>query len=566
MNEFLKQLLLLSLSGSLLFLLLLLFKRLYKDRLSKRWQYYIFLTVTLRFLLPFAPDAALASVLLQSPPFHAVRFIQSQKNSQLSVSKGILHFEQQIGSADTQPSTQRQTDSGDTQASARQSDATVWLFFLWLAVALLLLVKKIAAYCGFLRYIKTAGVAVDEIRLLNLLASCEEASKAKRPAELYYNPHLASPVLAGFFHPCIAIPDKELPEKELSLIFTHELYHYRRRDMFYKWLIQVVVCIHWFNPLVYLLEREVSLACELSCDEAVIRPMSAEEKKAYGDMLLYCSKAALHQKTSASSLTLTEGAKQLKERLGAIMRFQQPTKRTKLTTALLTATVCFGSAVIGAYAMPARPAQALRVWPNGQTQSQADIQADLLPKEVKKVLALKVKGYEDYTLQQFLDYIGEQYEADSSLWNARQKLWKVLDEKVEQCLSEEDASFLHTTLPCTESESTYPKDRAGAIPPDFSVRYELPYAKLNTTVSIEWAVQYEIKDPKLTVGQRDKLILNVKNGMDEFVKSTSETADIAAPGYLKKIRSRLGRLVRENSGFGLEMTVFQCVSDGKSAS
>ncbi|MDE7311691.1 MAG: M56 family metallopeptidase [Eubacterium sp.] len=793
MNEFLKQLFSLSLSGSLLFLLLLLLKKLYKNRLSKCWQYYIFLAAALRFLLPFAPDAALAAALLHTPQLRAVQLMPSQKNGQLSVSDGFQHFGQQTASAGTQPSGHQQDRSAGTQplesTEMQREHFLFFLYFLWLVPALLLLAKKITAYRGFLRYIKTAGTAVDEISLLDLLASCAKACKVKRPVELYYSPLLTSPVMTGFFRPCIAIPKKELPEKELpekelsekelSLIFTHELYHYRRRDMFYKWLIQAVVCIHWFNPLVYLLEKEVNLACELSCDEAVIRSMSSTERKAYGDMLLYCSRAALFQKTSVSSLTLAEGAQQLKERLGAIMRFQQPTKKMKLATISLTAAICFGSAAIGAYTVPARPAHALRVPSNGQAQNQesntqakppgyaaantvnsskyqallalrtssyqnqsvrqfrskaafeldtpegnalleqafkdealrfhrldnedafflcntlmlatgswkkvpleavgverllengglaeldfkaeiklnnpdikvseyeaafrgladtataflnsktdaelsslsvksadslskeatkalkkyaksvnqkgnltlviymchysledtamhspwvgADSDAatgstyDALPEEVKKVLSLKVTGYKDYTLQQFFDYIGEQYEADHSLWKARQQLWKVLDEEAEQNLSKEDAQFLDTTLPCTESESTYERDRVGTISPDFSARYELPYAKHGTTIGFEWAVRYKIKDPELTVGQRDQIILNVKNKMEEFVKSTWETDDIATMGYLKKVRSRLDQLVKENSSSGLEMTVFQCMSDGKSA-
>lgn len=55
MDEFLKTLLSLSLSGTMLFLLVLIPRSLYRERFSRRWQYYIWLVVALRFLLPFAP-------------------------------------------------------------------------------------------------------------------------------------------------------------------------------------------------------------------------------------------------------------------------------------------------------------------------------------------------------------------------------------------------------------------------------------------------------------------------------------------------------------------------------
>ncbi len=72
----------------------------------------------------------------------------------------------------------------------------------------------------------------------------------------------------------------------MSYIFVHELIHYKQRDMFYKWLIQIVVCAHWFNPFVYLLEKEVNKSCELSCDEKVISVLDDKARREYGDTLI----------------------------------------------------------------------------------------------------------------------------------------------------------------------------------------------------------------------------------------------------------------------------------------
>ncbi len=827
MKEFINQLISLSLSGSLLILLLIPLKKLYKNRLSKCWQYYILLAAALRFLVPFAPDAALAASVLQIPQLRTSWPMAAPGSGQ--VQPAGRPFGQQLEPNRLQPLQQpepnglqplQQPEPNGLQPSVQQPEPTALqhansapesvdlppvgqssgsslllipdfgnmsdvLFLFWLVPAIILLVKKIKSYRGFIHCIRTDGAIVDEACIRDLLASCEKACHVKKHAELYCVPHLPSAVLAGFFHPCIAIPDKSLTKQELSLIFTHELYHYRRRDLFYKWLVQAVVCIHWFNPFVYFLEREANHACELSCDEAVIQSLPPEWKKAYGDLLLSCSKAALNQKNAVASLTLARDAKQLKERLGAIMRFQQPTKKTKLAAAALTAGICIVSAVVGAYAAPARPIQAqnqknlqaenqaagqsgtnktapVQAEPGSSASAKVDVSgyqkllalrtgsyqnqtirqfrnqvtdkldtpqgnalleqalkdealhlhrldnedafflrntlmlatgswkkvsleavgverplkngqfaeldfkasiklnnpdikvseyeavyrglantanaylmsktdAELanatnkstskhsdealaalekyaksinrkgnltlkvymccfgpegtaiqplqdqkspeaapddtyeLPKDIKKVLSLKTDGYQHYTLNQFLDYIGQQYEADHSVWKARQRLWTALDEEAAQHLSKEDYQFLTTTLPCTEGESTYPGDRVANIPPDFSGRYTLPYPKHGTQISFEWVVQYEVKDPTITVGERDNLILHVENGMETFIKNTWQTTDIGTMGYLKKIRQHLDQLVKENSVPGLKMKVLQCLSDGKSA-
>ena len=156
--------------------------------------------------------------------------------------------------------------------------------------------------------------------------------------------------MIGFFRPRIVLPVHELEDKELSYIFVHELTHYKQRDMFYKWLIQIVVCAHWFNPFVYLLEKEVNKSCELSCDEKVIAVLDDKARRDYGDTLISFLKSNNLYKSSLASVTLTEGAEQLKERLGAIMKFKKKSKGIIAITAIFSVLVCVCFFVTGAYA------------------------------------------------------------------------------------------------------------------------------------------------------------------------------------------------------------------------
>ena len=121
--------------------------------------------------------------------------------------------------------------------------------------------------------------------------------------------------MIGFFRPSIILPAKELGSKELSYIFAHELIHYKRRDMFYKWLIEIAACVHWFNPFVYLLGKEVNRTCELSCDEAVVLILGDKTKREYGDMLISFVRADNQYKSSLASVTLTDDADNNKEKI-----------------------------------------------------------------------------------------------------------------------------------------------------------------------------------------------------------------------------------------------------------
>ena len=343
MNEFIKILLSLSVSGALLLLLILGLKPLYKNKFSKRWQYYIWIVVALRFLLPFTPDNAIVGSLFE-------KFDTAAITNEIPASPNVP-VPAGTGNNKAEPI---QTNREITTAAMREPfNKYVCLFFIWSALALVLFVRKVTVYQGFIQYIKAGNKEVSDIKILNLLSDCEEKLNIKTRVELSCNPLIASPMLIGFFRPRIILPVGELEDKELSYIFAHELIHYKQRDMFYKWLIQIVVCVHWFNPFVYLLEKEVNKSCELSCDEKVISVLDDTARREYGDTLISFLKSNNLYKSSLASVTLTEGAEQLKERLGAIMNFKSKTKTIRVLTGILTLFILSGAVFIGGYSVSA---------------------------------------------------------------------------------------------------------------------------------------------------------------------------------------------------------------------
>lgn len=335
MVEFMKVLLSLSISGTLLLLLTFLFKTLCKDKFSKRWQYYIWLIVAVRFLLPFTPNTTIVGSLFERMDAEVVNNVSVPDIVEL----------------DHTMETQTNWTSDITPINT-SSDKSTYIFFGWISVAMILFIRKVTIYQGFIRYVKAGNTEISDIEILNLLSDCEETLNIKSIVELYHNPLIASPIMIGFIRPSIVIPTTQTDRKELSYIFTHELIHYKRRDMFYKWFIQAVICIHWFNPFVYLLGKEVNRACELSCDEIAIYPLDDKSQKEYGDTLLSSVKTDKTYRNSLASLTLTEGAEQLQERLGAIMNFTKKPKRVYIISLITVAVLAISSIAIGAYAAP----------------------------------------------------------------------------------------------------------------------------------------------------------------------------------------------------------------------
>lgn len=350
MSEFVKTLLSLSVSGTLLLLLILGLRPLYKNRFSRRWQYYIWIVAALRFLLPFTPDTTLVGGL----------FERLQTTAEAGKDRGTLTGSRPLPiSSNDRKAGQKEIlapvgavpeKTAPAPTKPCRPDAFTCLFFVWALAALALLIRKLLVYQGFLRFIRAENIEVSDPGVRKFLSDCREKLGIKTRVALYRNALIHSPITTGFFRPSIILPEEEPGERELCYVFAHELQHCKQRDMLYKWLIQLVVCVHWFNPLVYLLVKEVNRACELACDETVISVLDERGRREYGDTLLLFSGVGNGIKNTLSSVTLTEGAEQLKERLGAIMRYKKKTKFIAAASLAAALALSAGGIVIGAYA------------------------------------------------------------------------------------------------------------------------------------------------------------------------------------------------------------------------
>ncbi len=351
MNAVLKIFLSMSFSGSLLILALLLGKRFLKDKISRQWQYYIWLVVVLRLLFPFGPEESLLGKTYQAvdQAITQTASFPPQQQSPLITPGGNLAPVVGTGQSNRNMNspTEDLTTAHPFQEVVTLLTDQVWL--IWLAAAVVLLIRKATVYQSFIRYIKAGLTPVSDIEILDRLFITAEQAGIKRPVELCVNPLISSPLLIGFFRPCIVLPNADISKKAFQYIVLHELTHYKRRDMFYKWLVQITACLHWFNPLVHLMSREITKACEFSCDEAVLAKMGSGNAQDYGKTLLDAMAAVGKYKENLGSVTLSENKKLLKERLGAIMKFQKTSRAVKLLTAVLTVCIVLGASFAGVY-------------------------------------------------------------------------------------------------------------------------------------------------------------------------------------------------------------------------
>ncbi len=332
MNMLLDRAVSMSLAGSVLILLLTLLRPLVRERISRRWQYYIWLLVIARLLLPVGGLEAPAKIETAGPA--AAPFLSLPEAEQEDV--------------ETRPPGEAAPEFDDSLKLRTAVRENLWV--VWLAGALALLIRKATAYQSFLRYLRAGWMPVEDPALLDLAARIGAEAGVKRPVELYVNPLAASPMLLGVRKPWMVLPTVELPEEDFRFVVLHELTHCRRRDVLYKWLTQLTVCIHWFNPLVHWMAREVERTGELSCDEAVLRRLDEPGRRAYGDAILRTISAGGGYQAVQPSPTLGAEGKHLKERLETIMKFKKTGRLAAVLAALLAVVLGVTGAAAGIYA------------------------------------------------------------------------------------------------------------------------------------------------------------------------------------------------------------------------
>ena len=163
---------------------------------------------------------------------------------------------------------------------------TAVLLGLWLAGVVISAIRQAVSY-GMLkrRLDRTAGPA-ERADLLDVLDSQRSGLGISRKIPLLISPAADCPMLAGFIRPALYLPDENISAADAAFIFRHELTHCRHGDLWLKLLLTAAQCVHWFNPLVYLIVRFAQEDIELACDDAVVRGQNAAYRRAYGETIL----------------------------------------------------------------------------------------------------------------------------------------------------------------------------------------------------------------------------------------------------------------------------------------
>ena len=298
LQEIFSRVLHMSLTGSYIILFVLLM-RLALRKAPKVFSYVLWAAVLFRLLCPVSVSSAL-SVLNFTPaataqPQGPVTTVEHPVILDIYMGAPILSEEPEAENSDQTPAitpsfpenrvdTAPVPDAVDQQASAEPvRDPLRYAVSIWLLGMGVLFVYNIYAYARLSA--KTAGA----VRLRK---------------NIYLGDHIPTPFVKGLIRPRIYLPST-LAEAERKYIIAHERCHIKRRDPLWKLLGYIALCIHWFNPLVWLAFVVSSKDMEMSCDEAVIGMYGPKIRAEYSASLLRL--ATGHRFVALTPLAFGEG-------------------------------------------------------------------------------------------------------------------------------------------------------------------------------------------------------------------------------------------------------------------
>lgn len=304
--------LVMSLSGSLLLACCLLLERISAKPLSQSAQYMLLKVALFYFAVPLAPLGKFYREIASKLPIRKI----------LEVQNGRIEFKEFVH-----------------EGSSYLNTAYMKILLItgiWLMVCLCILAVKLVRYQRARRKILSVSNCCLEEADLALLKELKARHGIKRQVRLYYCKEVVIPFTIGIFVPAIFMQDtKDAVHKRL--ILEHELVHIKRNDMFVKMLQEFVCCVHWFNPLVYLLKNKINQIAELSCDERVVEDMSDTGRSVYAHLIV----ANMKQGHLPSKIcnALSQDGEAAKERVMVIMRSKKRTRAGKLLAAALVLTL-----------------------------------------------------------------------------------------------------------------------------------------------------------------------------------------------------------------------------------
>ncbi len=285
-----------TLSGGILILLVLLIRVIFLNHLPKTAFIVMWAVVLFRLLVP-------------------VSFVEllSPTGAEATISENVVIAEEAEISSNITTVKETYTFE-DVVATAEASHQANVLRIIWLTGVILCAIILATLYIlNIRRFQRSENLETD------FISSFQSSNKLRRTVTVKLSDKTTTPLTYGIIHPVILLPmGMDLSDqKQLKYVLMHEYIHIRKLDNLLKGISSVAVCIHWFNPLVWVMNKFLSRDIELRCDETLLKQCDTDCRADYALTLI-----DLEDKRRGYAFCTAFAKEPAEERVRAIMKFK----------------------------------------------------------------------------------------------------------------------------------------------------------------------------------------------------------------------------------------------------
>lgn len=310
-----------SFLGTVIILLIVVLRAVLINRLPKKTFLILWWIVLIRLLVPFSIKSVTSIYSLLQSIYSDINPVRTAQTTTFLPIHGNMP----------------EIANGLSEAMVQRTESISILSVIWLAGLLLCFGFFAVSYIKCYREFRFSLPVENDI-----LEAWKEKHPLKRSLSIRQTETIAAPLSYGVIRPVILMPKNTEWKNiyQLRYVLEHEYVHIRRLDMLTKLIMIAAVCIHWFNPLVWVMYILFNRDLELSCDETVVRRFGMDIKSVYATALISMEE----KKSGLTPLCNSFSKNAIEERIRAIMKIKKTSKFAVIISAVLVICVTGGFA------------------------------------------------------------------------------------------------------------------------------------------------------------------------------------------------------------------------------
>lgn len=329
-EEIFKFILVSSAMGSILALLILFIKIVFRKKLNAHWSYYIWFILLIRLIMPFAPESSMSVFNLfdstNGPPkIIREEFTYIAKENDIVIEQDI-YAPVDDSIVDNTIIKDNPTKNTSTPALKQNNFSLLkTLSIVWLSGVLIIALYTMIVNLRLWNILRKKPPTSNK-KIIFLWEDSKRKMNIHTDIPIISDSSIKTPTLFSFLKLRLIFPEKmihELSEDELRYILLHELAHVKRLDILTNWIMVITQILHWFNPMIWYSFYKMRQDCEISCDATVLSRLNKEEHKSYGMTIINLLEMFSSQYFIPGTSSIIKSKSGIKRRIKMITQFKK---------------------------------------------------------------------------------------------------------------------------------------------------------------------------------------------------------------------------------------------------